>query len=505
MMRFVALGALLASAVAMPASAGVRDYRIANEHKILGEFVDLLAIPNVAADTPNIRRNAQALMAMMEKRGLSPRLLEGADSTTPPIVYGEWKVPGAKKTIVLYAHYDGQPTVPAKWTASPPWQPTLRTRAMEAGGTVLPMPRADQKIDPEWRLYARSTSDDKLGVIAVLTAIDALKAEKRLPAMNVKIVFEGEEEAGSPHLGEILARNKPLLASDGWIIFDGPVHQSGRREVVFGVRGVTGIDITAYGARRPLHSGHYGNWSPNPAMMLSRLLASMKDDKGRVLVKGFYDDDAPVGAAERAAIAAAPDSDAAIRKELGIAASEGGDGLLDALMRTSLNVDGLMSADVGANARNVIPATATASLDMRLAKGADEAKQIDKLIAHIKAQGFHVTEAEPTDEERARYPAIVRVSRRVGGYNAVRTPMDAPLGRATVAALSALEDQPAIALPTSGGSLPLFMIEQNFPVPLLSVGSANYDNNQHAEDENVRIQNLWNSIETAAAIMTMKI
>mgnify|MGYP001063814019 FL=1 len=164
-----------------------------------------------------------------------------------------------------------------------------------------------------------------------------------------------------------------------------------------------------------------------------------------------------------------------------------------------------MSADVGANARNVIPATATASLDIRLAKGADEAKQIDKVIAHIKAQGFHVTEAEPTDEERARYPAIVRVTRRVGGYNAVRTPMDAPLGRATVAALSALEDQPAIALPTSGGSLPLFMIEQNFPVPLLSVGSANYDNNQHAEDENVRIQNLWNSIETVAAIMTMKI
>ena len=299
-MRFVALGVLLASAVAVPAGAGVRDYRVANEHKILGEFVDLLAIPNVAADTPNIRRNAQALMAMMEKRGLSPRLLEGADAKTPPVVYGEWKVPGAKETIVLYAHYDGQPTVPAKWTASPPWQPTLRTRAMEAGGTVLPMPAAGQKIDPEWRLYARSTSDDKLGVIAVLTAVDALKAEKRLPAMNVKIVFEGEEEAGSSHLGEILSRNKPLLASDGWIIFDGPVHQSGRRQVVFGVRGVTAIDLTVYGARRPLHSGHYGNWSPNPAMMLSRLLASMKDDKGHVLVKGFYDDDAPVGAAERA-------------------------------------------------------------------------------------------------------------------------------------------------------------------------------------------------------------
>ncbi len=503
-MRFVAWGVLMASTIAMPAFAGVRDYRVANEHRILGEFVDLLAIPNVAADTPNIRRNAEALMAMMERRGLAPRLLEGGDPKVPPVVYGEWKVPGAKKTIVLYAHYDGQPTVAAKWAASPPWQPTLRTHAMEAGGTILPMPVAGEKIDPEWRLYARSTSDDKLGVIALLTAVDALKAEKRLPAMNVKIVFEGEEEAGSPHLGDILSRNKALLVSDGWVIFDGPAHQSGRRQVVFGVRGVTGMDLTVYGARRPLHSGHYGNWSPNPAMMLSRLLASMKDDKGRVLVKGFYDDDAPVGAAERAAIAAAPDSDKAVMSELGIAASEGGDGLLDSLMRTSLNVDGLMSADVGANARNVIPATAAATIDMRLAKGADDRKQVNKVIAHIAAQGFHVTEAEPTEAERARYPAIVRVNRREGGYNAVRTPMDAPIGRAIVSALGALDGQPAVALPTSGGSLPLFMIEQNFGVPLISVGSANYDNNQHAEDENVRIQNLWNAIETAAAIMTMK-
>lgn len=502
-MRWMMAG-LMATLVAVPAAAGVRDYRKANEHAILAEYVALLSIPNVASDTPNIRRNAEAIVAMMEKRGLAPRLLEGGDPKVPPIVYGEWMVPGARRTIVLYAHYDGQPTDPAKWTASKPWQPTLLSSTVDSGGKAVPMPAAGQPIDPEWRLYGRSTSDDKLGVMAVLAGVDALKAEKRLPASNIKIVFEGEEEAASPHLGDILSRNKALLASDGWVIFDGPRHQSGRRQAVFGVRGVTGVDLTVYGARRPLHSGHYGNWSPNPAMMLSQLLASMKDGKGHVLIKGFYDDDEPIGPLERQAIAAAPKNDDQIRSELGLASSEAGDGLLDSLNRTSLNVDGIAAADAGPDARNIIPATATATLDMRLVRGADDAKQVAKLVDHIRAQGFYVTEADPTAEERARYPKIVKVHRRPGGYNAVRTPMDAPFGVALVKALGAIDGQPAIALPTSGGSLPLFMIDQNFPVPLISVGSANYDNNQHAEDENLRIQNLWDAIETTAAVMTMK-
>lgn len=505
-LRFVlAVLCAMAALIAAPTMASVREYRQANEHKILNEFVSLLSIPNVATDTANIRRNAEVIIAMMEKRGLSPRLLEGRDAGVPPVVYGEWKVPGAKRTIILYAHYDGQPTIPANWTASPPWQPTLRTKALEVGGTVVPMPTGGDPIDPEWRLYGRSTADDKLGVMAVLVAIDALKAEKHLPAANIKIVFEGEEEAGSPNLAYILDRNKALLASNGWVIFDGPVHQSGRRQVIFGVRGVTGVDLTVYGARRPLHSGHYGNWSPNPALELARLLASMKDDKGHVLIKDFYDDDVPIGDLERRAIAAAPDVEKVVMADLGIARSEAGDRLLGSYNRTSLNIDGLQSAEVGENARNVIPATATATIDMRLVRGADHAKQVDKLVAHIKTQGFHVTEAEPTDEERARYPGIIRVHRRDGGYNAVRTPMDTPLGMAAVKALGALDSQPAVALPTMGASLPLFTIDQTFAVPLIIVGSANYDNNQHAENENVRIQNFWNAIETAAAIMTMKL
>ncbi len=242
----------------------VRDFRQSNEHQILKEFTTLLSIPNVAADTENIRKNAALIVEMMKQRGLNPRLLEGSTPNTPPAVYGEWKVPGAQRTILLYAHYDGQPTDPKQWTGTLPWQPVFRSGAIEAGGQILPWP-TNGTINPEWRIYARSASDDKAGVMAILTAFSALKEKGITLTSNIKFFFEGEEEAGSPHLGDIINRNKELLAADVWIICDGPVHQSGRKQVVFGARGDTNVDVTVYAAKRPLHSGHYGNWSPNPA------------------------------------------------------------------------------------------------------------------------------------------------------------------------------------------------------------------------------------------------
>jgi len=244
-------------ALAAHAQSPVRDYRRAHERQILDEFTRLLAIPNVASDHQNIRRNAAFILAMMQRRGLNPRLLESATKESPPAVYGEWKVPGATHSIVLYAHYDGQPTDPKQWTGTLPWQPAWRSAALESGGTIVKPADDGRPIDPEWRLYGRSSSDDKAGVMAILVAFDALKAQGNSPALNIKFIFEGEEEAGSPHLGEIIDLNKDLLAGDAWIICDGPVHQSGRKQVVFGVRGDVNVDLTVYGAKRPLHSGHY--------------------------------------------------------------------------------------------------------------------------------------------------------------------------------------------------------------------------------------------------------
>lgn len=484
----------------------VRQYRQAHEHQILREFVSLLSIPNVASDGENIRRNAALILEMMKERGLEPRLLEAKTPNVPPVVYGEWKTPGATRTIILYAHYDGQPTDPKQWTGTLPWQPVLRSVALEAGGKLLPLPSDNALIDPEWRLYARSASDDKAGVMAILTAFSALKRFGITPTSNIKFFFEGEEEAGSPHLGEIINLHKDLLASDAWIICDGPVHQSGRKQAVFGVRGDTNVDVTVYGAKRPLHSGHYGNWAPNPAAVLTRLLASMKDDAGRVTIAGWYDDTQPLGEAEKRAIAEAPQYDDELKTQLGLARTEGGGkNLLELINLPSLNINGMSSGDVGALARNVIPTTATAVLDLRLVKGNDYRRQVERLAEHIRKQGFHVINRDPTDEERLKHALIAKVIHRSGGYNAERTAMDLPISLAVIEAVQSTVTQPIVRLPTAGGSLPLSIITENLHTVTITVPIANYDNNQHAENENVRLQNLWDGIETFAALMAMKL
>ena len=494
----------LASAQTAP-TAAAREYRRANEHRILREFVRLLAVPNVASDREGIRKNAALLVEMMRARGLSPRLLEAATPGVPPAVYGEWRAPGATRTLVFYAHYDGQPTDPQKWTGTRPWEPALRTAPLERGGTLLPLPGEGVPVNPEWRLYARSASDDKAGVMAILTAFDALRAGGVAPSVNLKFFFEGEEEAGSPHLAEIAGRHRELLASDAWIICDGPVHQSGRKQVVFGVRGDTNVEVTVYGPRRPLHSGHYGNWAPNPAMLLARLLSSMKDEAGRVKIKGWYDDSVPLGEAERRALAEAPAYDEELKRELGIARPEGGGAsLLELINLPSLNVNGLTSAETGALSRNVIPTTAVAALDLRLVLGNDHRRQVGRLVAHIRAQGFYVTDRDPTEAERAAHPLVARVRAAPGGYNAERTPMDLPVSLAVVEAVQSTSTQPVVRMPTLGGSLPLSLIRETLGAPTITVPVANYDNNQHAENENIRLQNLWDGIETYAALMTMR-
>ena len=229
---------------------------------------------------------------------------------------------------------------------------------------------------------------------------------------NIKFVFEGEEEAGSPHLAQIIAKYKDLLAGDVWLICDGPVHQSRRQQIVFGARGVTSIDITLYGPSHELHSGHYGNWAPNPAMALARLLASMKDDDGRVLIDHFYDGIEPLTDTEKRAIAEAPEVDRDLMRELALGRTEGGGRkLVELINLPSLNVRGMASARTGDKASNVIPATATASIDIRLVKGIDPATAVRRVLDHIRKQGYEIVETEPDAATRMQYPKLARVSR----------------------------------------------------------------------------------------------
>jgi acetylornithine deacetylase/succinyl-diaminopimelate desuccinylase-like protein len=484
-----------------PAASAARSYRQAHEHEIIEEFVDLLSIPNVASDTPNIRRNAQLISRMLEKRGVKTRLLEVPE--TPPVVFGEIDTPGATRTLIFYVHYDGQPVEPAKWAGGDPFKPTLRSASLDAEGRDIAFPAKGQKFDPEWRLYARSSGDDKAPIIAICAALDALRAGKIAINSNVRFFFEGEEEAGSPHLAQIVEKYRDLLKADAWLICDGPVDQTRRQQIYFGARGVTGMELNVYGPRRELHSGHYGNWAPNPAMMLAKLLASMKDDDGRVLIKGFYDGVEALTETEKRAAASAPDNDAMLRRELGVAWTEGaGKRLIELINLPSLNIRGFLSSSVGATARNVIPSTATASIDIRLVKGLDHVQTVDRVIEHIRAQGYHVVESEPDQATRLKYPKIAKVIRQ-GGYNASRTSMDLPISKAIVAAVESARGS-VIKMPTLGGSVPLYIFTDDLKTPCIGVPIANHDNNQHSANENIRLQNLWEAIETMAALLVMK-
>lgn len=481
----------------------VRSYRAANERKILNEFINLLSIPNVASDRLNIGRNAGALVQMLKARGLTTTLLDAEDPNAPRAVLGELKIPGATQTLVFYAHYDGQPTDSTKWTQSKPWQPVVRTNSIEEDGMIVPISKQQETIGAEWRVYGRSASDDKSPIIAILSAIDALKASGIALTSNLKLFFEGEEEAGSPHLESVVRRHADLLKGDVWIICDGPVHQNGQKLMYFGVRGIVSAEITLYGANRALHSGHYGNWSPNPAMMLSQLLASMKDEDGRVLVAGFYDDAVPLGEHELQALKEAPDYDKTLMHNLGIARVEGsGQSLNELISLPSLNIDGIASAYVGMGARTIVPATATARVDMRLVKGNDHTRQLEKLKAHIRKQGYFIVENDPDAATRLAHPKIAKVTGS-DGYNACRTPMDLPIALTISEAVQSVCEKKVVRMPTLGGSVPIIIFEEILKAPQIGVPIVNYDNNQHGENENVRIQNLWDGIEIYAAIMAM--
>lgn len=484
----------------------IRQYETQHAGDVIKEFVKFLSIPNVASDTANIRKNAAFIVEMMQKRGIQNiQLLDASTNGTPPVVYGEVKVPGAKQTLIFYAHYDGQPVNAAEWAKGlQPFEAKLYSAALNDNGSEISFPN-DGKYDPAWRIYARGASDDKGGVDAILNAYDAIKKSGMQPSYNLKFFFEGEEEAGSTHLNEVLEKYAPLLQSDLWIICDGPVHQSGKKQIVFGVRGDAHLDLTIYSSKRPLHSGHYGNWAPNPAMMLAKLLVSMKDDKGRVTVKGFYDDVMPLTPLEKQALRDVPSVDEQMKNELGISAVEmPGITLGEAINMPSLNINGMHSGNVGALASNQIPTYATAVLDLRLVLGNDWQKQQQKVIDHIKSQGYFVTDHEPTDEERKQHAKIIKVIAGDDGYNAQRTSMDLPIAKKIVEAIRTTTTGQVVLQPTSGGSLPLFLIEKYLNAKTISVPIANHDNNQHAENENIRLQNLFEGVETMAGVMMMR-
>ena len=476
---------------AASAAREARAWRQAHERSILAEFATLLAIPNVARDRRNIERNAEALRAMLERRGLSVRLLRRGDA--PPIVVGDLPGPPGARTVAFYAHYDGQPTDTLSWRGLP-WTPVLRDPA----GRDIPL-EGSGPLDPGSLLYARSAGDDKAPIIAMLVALDAMRAAKRRPGFHLRFVLEGEEEAGSPHLAEYMVAHPDALRPDAWLICDGPVHQSRRPLLGFGARGTTSVEITVYGPVKALHDGHYGNWVPNPIARLAHLLASFRDEQGNVTIPGFLDEVTPTTEAERAAVAAIPDVEPALRAEFQIGGVEGGGARLnETLLRPAVNFRGILSGGVEERASNTLPPEARASIDFRLVPAQTPASVRAHVEEHLASLGWTVIDAAPDSLTRVTHPMLVRL-RWGAGYPPARTPLDSPFSL-EVAGLLAATGRDPVRCPTLGGSVPMYLFQQPRGTPVIILPIANHDDNQHAPNENVRLQNLWDGIEVFAAM-----
>lgn len=497
MKLFVAAGfafLTIAPAMAVDLRQQIDGYRAAHEAAIVGQLDELTRLPSVAANPKGLSATAAQLEGLLKARGF--QTASWSSGGAPPVVYGFLKSPKAKHTVIFYAHYDGQPVTPAQWS-SDPFVPVMRDGL---AGADVDWKTAKPPFNPQWRLFGRAAADDKSSITAFLAAFDALKALHRRPSVNIKVVWEGEEEAASAHLDAILKNHRTDLSADLWLIGDGPVHQSRATTLYFGARGSLGLEATIYGPLRALHDGHYGNWAPNPAVMAAELIAQMRDSDGRILIPGFADDVRPLTAAEKAAMAQLPPVEDSLKQEFGIGRSEGQEGLTASTMRPALNIRGIRSGQVGAEAANAIPVDAAVSVDFRLVPGQTPEHVRAKLEAFLKAKGWTIVTTAPDAAARLAHPRIIRLTWG-GGYPALRSDMTSPAAKGVIAAAEKAASGPVTILPMMGASVPIYLFDDLFHAPVIGLPISNHDNNQHAANENLRLRNLWDGIDLYAAMM----
>jgi len=471
--------------------------RFVREHQpaILEEFLALLAIPNVRTDLPNIKRNADLLKQMLDKRGMTGEVWE---TPSTPLVYGERLAPGSTRTVLFYIHFDGQPVNKAGWKQADPFQPIVRAGTLEEGAEEVRDFSGRTTFPDSWRVYARSAGDDKGPIQMFVSAMDAIGGR---PAHNVKVILHGEEEGGGPALDHVVKAHADKLRSDVLVIVDGPQHPSGNPTVYYGARGGAGLEVTVYTAKSAMHSGNYGNWLPDANVRLAQLVSSMVAPSGKIAIDGFYDDVLPFPPDAVKMMNEVPDDSAGMRKLYGLGSTDGAaSSLQEGLNLPAFSVHMMKGGEVG----GVIAASATAEIALRLVKENSPRTMVDRVVAHIRKQGYFIVDKEPDVAALAAHPRIARVTTRAvsaPGAGAWRTDPDDPQVRFITDRLRAKYGNAVVRIRTLGGGVPAGPFINTFHVPTLGVSLANYDDNQHTDNENLRLGNLWNGIATLAALM----
>jgi acetylornithine deacetylase/succinyl-diaminopimelate desuccinylase-like protein len=456
---------------------------------------ELLSIPNDAFYPRDIERNVIWCEQAFGQRGFTTQRLATA---TVPLLLAERKHPKAKKTVLVYLQIDGQPVDPTQWHQESPYKPELKHKVGETW-QIIPWDSLS-KYQDDWRIFARSASDAKGPVAMFLAALDAVTTANIVPNYNLKVIMDFEEELGSPRLPQAVTDHADALKADMLIIFDGPRHITNRPTLTFGARGIATMTITTYGPVVPQHSGHFGNYAPNPALRLSKLLASMKDDDGRVVIPGFYDGIAIPSEIEQV-LRAVPDDEQNIMERLQIAETDKvGNYYQEAIQYPSLNIRGMQSGWINEKVRTIVPGWARAELDIRLVKESNPKRLLQLVKNHVVKQGFLVLDTEPSKEERLEHPKIATITSEIS-YQSFRTDFDSKVGRWLQSALERAFNEKPIMIRMSGGSIPIAPFVSTLGVPAVTVPTVNRDNNQHSPNENLRMGNYREGIKTMIAIL----
>ncbi|MDC6351830.1 M20/M25/M40 family metallo-hydrolase [Zeaxanthinibacter sp. PT1] len=448
----------------------------------IDELREFISIPNDALDHASMNRNITWLTNKFNERGFNTSVLPTAGES---LFFAALPMEDQKPTVLFYMHFDGQAVDPSKWNQKSPYEVVLKERSGD-GWKQIPFDSLTEDINYDWRLFGRSVSDDKGPIVMFLNAIDLLRKNNQSIPFNVKVILDSEEEKGSKPLPDAVKQYRELLAADLLIINDGPVHASGLPTVVYGCRGITTMSITTYGPIKPQHSGHYGNYAPNPGLQLAQLLAGMKDEEGRVTIKGYYDG---ISIDEQAmdVLRSVPDDSEAINRNLAIRKPEKvGSFYQESLQYPSLNIRGLSSGWVGDKARTIVPESATAELDLRLVPESDGTRLKELIKTYIREKGYHLMTEVPSAEDRLKYDRIATVTERPV-TDAFQTPLDNPYGTYLVNTLGEKFGEQVVQIRIMGGTVPISPFVNELAIPAFIVPMVNPDNNQHSPNENLEI------------------
>jgi acetylornithine deacetylase/succinyl-diaminopimelate desuccinylase-like protein len=444
-------------------------YARENHPRFLSEVKDLLRIPSISTLPENngdCRRAAEFILAELTRIGFEhARLIE---TVGHPLVYADWLLAPGKSTALFYGHYDVQPTDPEDEWITPPFEPTER----------------------DGNLYGRGTCDDKCQVWAQIKGLESLLASTGKLPINVRVLFEGDEEVGGEGIEALVASKPPELKSDFALVSDTELFAPGLPTLCVGLRGMIYTELEVRGARTDLHSGMYGGAAPNPFIALAQMLARLKDEEGHILIPGFYDDIIPPSPEELAAWDSLPFDEEHYRiTEVGsrTLVGEAGFTVLERTWaRPTLDVHGIPGGFIGAGAKTVIPAKALAKVSMRLVPGMTPAKAFElykNYVEKIAPVGVDV-------EVRLIHsgdPCLIRV--------------DNPYIQAATRALEEVWGQKTVFI-RSGGSIPIVGdFDRHLGIPSVMMGFGLPDDNIHAPNEKFCLKNFELGIESVVRFL----